>query len=371
MQSKMTLKEWLPLLGITVSAFIFNTSEFMPIGLLTDMLLSLPLMLLLNKIDFKRLLLGTIALFGIFQMLSAFSASYGMLMISRIGVACTHSVFWSIASPAAVSVVSEKFRSLALSMVVTGTSIAMILGLPLGRIIGLHMGWNMAFFCVGVIAFITTAYLIFVFPKVPGGESFSIKQMPEIFKNKTLMGIFLVTFLFATSYYTGYSYIEPFLQKVAGLSDNWVTTTLTIFGAAGLLGSFLFSHYYDKNKYLFVKLVMISVAAALLLLYPISKAHMAVVLLCAFWGMAVMAFNVTFQSEIITYAPAAASSVAMAIYSGIYNLGIGSGTWIGGSICTHLSISYIGIAGGMIAVVAALLCIFVVIKYMKEFDRAA
>ncbi len=124
MQSKMTLKEWLPLLGITVSAFIFNTSEFMPIGLLTDiadsfhiteahagvlitvyswivMLLSLPLMLLLNKIDFKRLLLGTIALFGIFQMLSAFSASYGMLMISRIGVACTHSVFWSIASPAA------------------------------------------------------------------------------------------------------------------------------------------------------------------------------------------------------------------------------------------------------------------------------
>ena len=292
-------------------------------------------------------------------------------MISRIGVACTHSVFWSIASPAAVSVVSEKFRSLALSMVVTGTSIAMILGLPLGRIIGLHMGWTMAFFCVGIIAFITTAYLIFVFPKVPGGESFSIKQMPEIFKNKTLMGIFLVTFLFATSYYTGYSYIEPFLQKVAGLSDNWVTTTLTIFGAAGLLGSFLFSHYYDKNKYLFVKLVMISVAAALLLLYPISKAHMAVVLLCAFWGMAVMAFNVTFQSEIITYAPAAASSVAMAIYSGIYNLGIGSGTWIGGSICTHLSISYIGIAGGMIAVVAALLCIFVVIKYMKEFDRAA
>ena len=170
---------------------------------------------------------------------------------------------------------------------------------------------------------------------------------------------------------SGYSYIEPFLQKVAGLSDNWVTTTLTIFGAAGLLGSFLFSHYYDKNKYLFVKLVMISVAAALLLLYPISKAHMAVVLLCEFWGMAVMAFNVTFQSEIITYAPAAASSVAMAIYSGIYNLGIGSGTWIGGSICTHLSISYIGIAGGMIAVVAALLCIFVVIKYIKEFDRAA
>ena len=125
MQSKMTIREWLPLIGITISAFIFNTSEFMPIGLLTDiassfhiteahagvlitvyswivMLLSLPLMLLLNKIDFKRLFLGTIALFGIFQMLSAFSGSYGMLMASRIGVACTHvlcrksSVHWRL-----------------------------------------------------------------------------------------------------------------------------------------------------------------------------------------------------------------------------------------------------------------------------------
>ena len=215
-------KTYVPKYVFTVSKIISGLIDcvFSMGALLIVMLLSLPLMLLLNKIDFKRLLLGTIALFGIFQMLSAFSASYGMLMVSRIGVACTHSVFWSIASPAAVSVVSEKFRSLALSMVVTGTSIAMILGLPLGRIIGLHMGWNMAFFCVGVIAFITTAYMIFVFPKVPGGESFSIKQMPEILKNKTLMGIFLVTFLFATSYYTGYSYIEPFLQKVAGLSAN-------------------------------------------------------------------------------------------------------------------------------------------------------
>ena len=114
---------------------------------------------------------------------------------------------------------------------------------------------------------------------------------------------------------------------------------------------------------------MVSVAIALLFLYPVAKAHMAVVFLCAFWGMAVMAFNVTFQSEIITYAPAAASSVAMAIYSGIYNLGIGSGTWIGGSVCTNWSISYIGFVGGVIAVVAAVICIFIVIKYMKQFDR--
>ena len=84
MNQKLTIREWLPLIGMTVAAFIFNTSEFMPIGLLTDiaddfqiteakagmlisayswavMLLSLPLMLLASRISFRKLLLGTIA----------------------------------------------------------------------------------------------------------------------------------------------------------------------------------------------------------------------------------------------------------------------------------------------------------------------
>jgi DHA1 family L-arabinose/isopropyl-beta-D-thiogalactopyranoside export protein-like MFS transporter len=157
MKTKMTSKERLPLIGMTVSAFIFNTSEFMPIGLLTDiaksfsiseakagmlitvyswivMLLSLPLMLLVSKIDYKKLFMGTVALFGICQVLTVLSNSYGMLMASRIGVACAHAIFWSIASPIAVRMASEEHQSKALSMVVTGTSVATIAGLPLGTL---------------------------------------------------------------------------------------------------------------------------------------------------------------------------------------------------------------------------------------------
>ena len=146
MNQKLTIREWMPLIGMTVAAFIFNTSEFMPIGLLTDiaddfqiteakagmlisayswavMLLSLPLMLLASRISFRKLLLGTIALFGIGQVLSAVATGYAMLMAARIIVACAHAVFWSIASPAAVKIVPEKFRSFAMSMVVLPLSI--------------------------------------------------------------------------------------------------------------------------------------------------------------------------------------------------------------------------------------------------------
>ena len=153
-EPEMSLKTWSALVGLTLSAFIFNTSEFIPIALLTDigrdfglteakagmlisvyawvvMVLSMPLMLMTSKMEMRKLLLGVIAVFTSFQVMSYLSTSFGMLMASRIGVACAHSIFWSIVSIIAVRIVPESHKSIALSMIVTGSSIAMILGLPL------------------------------------------------------------------------------------------------------------------------------------------------------------------------------------------------------------------------------------------------
>ena len=278
----MSTKNWLALIGLTCAAFIFNTSEFIPIGLLTDiatafsttesrvgmiisvyafvvMLLSLPLMIVVSRFEMKKLLVSVIFVFMVFQLLSAASSSYNMLMMSRIGVACAHSIFWSIVSPLAVRIVPEKYRALALSMIVTGTSVAMIFGLPIGRIIGLYIGWRMTFFCIGVFAFALMVYLLLMLPKVPSRGTFSLRKLPILFKRPLLVGIFILAFAIATSYYTGYSYIEPFLKQVACLQDSWITATLVIFGAMGILGSIAFSKFYNKNPYRFFGVVLLSI----------------------------------------------------------------------------------------------------------------
>ena len=313
-------------------------------------------MLLVCRMEMRKLLLCTLALFGVCQILSTVSGSFGALMASRIGVACSHAVFWSIASPIAVRVVSEEHRPLALSMIVTGSSVAMIFGLPLGRAIGLHIGWRMTFLCVGLLAFAIFAYLLKVAPRLPSRQTFTLRELPRLLRNPLLLGIYWLAALVATAYYTAYSYIEPFLKQVAQLPESWITMTLALFGVSGILGSFLFSWLYSRFPHTFIKLSLGGIAGALLLLYPASFQTGAVILLCCFWGVAATAFNIVCQAEIIKHTQQEATAVAMSIFSGIFNLGIGCGTLLGGAVCTYSSISRIGFAGGLVAVGAFFYC---------------
>lgn len=390
--NKIPLRQYIAVLGITIAAFIFNTSEFMPIGLLSDIasnfqqteaetgimitayawvvaVLSLPLMLMVTKMELKKLLIATITLFCIGQIVSGSAVNFIMLLAGRICVACAHSIFWSIAAPIAVQLVSKEHRSMALSMVATGTSVAMIFGLPLGRMIGLYLGWRMTFMMIAGTAFLTMVYLFFVFPRLTNQSTFSIDELPNLLKNPVLISIYVLTALTATAYYTGYSYIEPFLSQVAHISDHWITMILTIFGVSGLLGSFLFSTFYDQYRFRFIRFSFTALAIALLLLQTADVNFYAMIALCILWGIASMSFNITLQSEVMQCVPIRANAVAMSMYSGIFNLGIGSGTWFGGYVTIHYTIGDIGDAGGGIAVIAVIYCLFQVITKVKRREH--
>ena len=195
------------------------------------------------------------------------------------------------------------------------------------------------------------------------------RDLPAMLKNKVLIGIFITTAAFATGYYTAYSYIEPFLQQVGRMSESAITMTLMIFGGAGIIGSMLFSKYYPKIRFSFINISMIGLIAGVLLLLPVSFSVPVTIAVCALWGMSATAFNVAMQSEIITDTPQSQTSVAMSIFSGIFNFGIGTGALIGGLVCTHLSISFIGIGGGVIVLSALLYWQLIVVKRpLRHFD---
>ena len=379
-------RSWLPVIGLTFSAFIFNTSEFIPIGLLSDIakdfgtteshagllitiyawvvaLASLPLMLIFAKTENRKLMLSIFALFIASHIVSGISTSYNMLMLSRIGVACSHAIFWSIVTPLGVKVAPEGKKAAALSMIVAGSSFAMIIGLPIGRTIGLIAGWRATFLIIAAVALAVMGFLAIFLTRTPSDSSFSLRKLPALIKTPPLLGIYLLTMIMITGHYTGYSYIEPFLANTVGMGEGGITAVLTIFGIVGIFGSIVFSKQYDRHSGTFIRFAVCGTALFLLLLHAASSNIWTTVAVCILWGLAINSYNLTFQSEIISCAPQG-TAVAMSIYSGIYNIGIGSGALIGGIICDGPGVSYIGYSGGVFASIAAAYCLFKLIPVL-------
>ncbi len=382
------MKKWLPVISLTLSTFIFNTSEFIPIGLLTSIaddfaiteskagllitiyawvvaLASLPLMMAFAKTENKKLMLSLVALFTASHILSGFSNSYVMLMISRIGVACSHAVFWSIVTPLAVHVAPEGHRSTALSMIITGSSIAMIVGLPLGRAVGLMVGWRVTFLLIAILSAIVLCLLAAFLPKVPSDNNISLKTLPTLVSTPALLCIFVMTALTITGHFTAYSYIEPFLGQAAGFTNGEITMVLSAFGVIGIIVSVLFSKYYDRHQFAFLRVAVLGICICTLLLGISSGNSFIMVCTCLLWGLSINCFNISLQSCIIEYSPFG-TAIAMSIYSGIYNVGIGAGALVGGIVCSHIGIPFVGYVGGAVSLVSALFFLLTVTPVLKK-----
>lgn len=368
-----TIREWTPVFSLMMSAFIFNTSELIPVGLLSNIgsdfhaseskmgmiisvyawvvaIMSLPLMVAVSGMAYRKMMLMLVGGFALFQFASSLSTGYEMLMFSRVGVACMHAVFWGVVPLLAVKSAPEGKENAALGILVSGGAIAMIVGLPLGRIIGLYLSWRMTFCILGLFAVLIFVVLALWFPKIENSGRFPIMKLPSLFKNKLLASIYVYTVLIVTSYFTAYAYIEPFLGQVGKLNELWVTGILVMMGLAGLTGSFIFARFFGKMpRKLFVMAGFVTLFA-LAMLQPSAVSLASVSIVCFLLAASNCVFNLINQELIVNRIDANESTVAMATYSGLFNLGIGTGTYIGGIAINEMSISAIGFVGACIAV---------------------
>ncbi|EPT8535486.1 sugar transporter, partial [Enterobacter hormaechei] len=365
---------WLRVVTLAIAAFIFNTTEFVPVGLLSDIaasfhmetaqvgimltiyawvvaLMSLPFMLLTSQMERRKLLIGLFVVFIASHVLSFMAWNFTVLVISRVGIAFAHAVFWSITASLAIRLAPAGKRAQALSLIATGTALAMVLGLPIGRIVGQYFGWRTTFFAIGMGALITLVCLIKLLPKLPSEHSGSLKSLPLLMRRPALMSIYLLTVIVVTAHYTAYSYIEPFVQVVAGFSANFATVLLLILGGAGIIGSILFGKLGNKHASALVSSAIGLLLACLLLLMPAAGSESHLAILSLFWGVAIMIIGLGMQVKVLALAPDA-TDVAMSLFSGIFNLGIGAGALVGNQISLHVSMSAIGYLGAIPALIA-------------------
>lgn len=382
---------WLRVVTLAIAAFIFNTTEFVPVGLLSDIaesfhmqtaqvgimltiyawvvaVMSLPFMLLTSQMERRKLLICLFVLFIASHVLSFLAWNFTVLVISRIGIAFAHAIFWSITASLAIRLAPAGKRAQALSLIATGTALAMVLGLPIGRVGGQYFGWRTTFFAIGMGALITLLCLIKLLPKLPSEHSGSLKSLPLLFRRPALMSLYVLTVVVVTAHYTAYSYIEPFVQNVAGLSANFATVLLLILGGAGIIGSLVFGKLGNRHASSLVSIAIALLVVCLLLLLPAadSEAHLAI--LSIFWGIAIMVIGLGMQVKVLALAPDA-TDVAMALFSGIFNIGIGAGALVGNQVSLHWSMSAIGYIGAIPACAALVWAVLIFRKWPVTLEE--
>ncbi|QFZ85882.1 MFS transporter [Variovorax paradoxus] len=281
--------------------------------------------------DRRKLLALTLLWYAAWHVVAALMPSFGALLPVRMLTVIAPAIFTPQAAACAGMLVPPEQRGRAVTFVFLGWSVASVLGLPIGALIGGHLGWRMAFMAIAALSVVSAASVWLTLPNGIRPAALTAAAWSRVLRSPVLMGIVSVTALQGIGQFVLFSYFGPLLKQGFGADANTLSLMWALFGAFGLLGNMVVSRYIDRVGAGRMVLLTTGLIALSLLLWPLAStlAWLAVVLVP--WGLGCFATNSSQQARLVGLAPALAPGSVALNSSGIYigqALGAALGGWL-------------------------------------------
>ncbi|MFV8129210.1 Cmx/CmrA family chloramphenicol efflux MFS transporter [Streptomyces syringium] len=368
---------------LSLGIFAQGTSEFMLSGLLptmaedlgvsipdagllisafaVGMLVGAPLLAVATlRVPRRTALVAFQAVFIAGHVVGALSPSYELLFATRVVTAVAYAGFWAVAAVTAVSMVPVESRAKAMSVVATGLSLATVLGVPAGTVLGQHAGWRAAFWAVAVLTAVSLVSVVLFLPGRLGadGPARTVRQELVAFVRPRLWLSYGITALSIGGVIVSFSYLAPLLTEVSGVPKSWVPAVLSLYGVGALVGLTIGGRTADVRPFPTLFLGLAGVVAFSLALWWAAGNTVLAVVLVFFLGLVGFVTNPAVQSRVFTLGGDAPTLVG-AVNTSAFNVGITVAPMLGGLAIDaglgYRSVAWVGAAIGVAGLLATAL----------------
>jgi predicted MFS family arabinose efflux permease len=366
---------------LALAAFAIGTEGFVIAGLLpsiaADLSISVPaagqlvtayaltyavgspiLAVTLNNIDRRTVLALALTTFIAGNLVATVASSYALPLASRMLMALGSGLCMPTALAVSVAVAAPERRGRAVALVTSGLTVATVIGVPLGNLVGSLLGWRATFAMVALIGAVALAGLLLGLPRGLPRNTASLSERLAVARHSNVVIALLITILWALGGFTVFTYFAVPLRGL-GFDAAQISLALLVFGGAAAIGNMLGGVLADRLGTLATAGLGLAGMASALILHSLvlklmpGQAHYAVLGAIFLWGISGWAFYPAQIASIIRIEPQA-SMIALSLNASAMYLGFAIGGALGGAVLATLSPTDLGWIGGS-SVAASLL----------------
>jgi DHA1 family inner membrane transport protein len=342
------------LLALAIGAFGIGTTEFVMMGMLPQIagdldvsvsavgllisayaigvVIGAPTLTALGvRFTPRQTLVGLMVVFVVGNALSAIAPGYTTLLIARVLTALAHGSFFGVGAVAARRLVPKEKATQAISLMITGLTLANVVGVPLGTFVAQQASWRLVLGAVALIGVVTIAGLFAWMPAV-AGEPTDLRSELSAFRRRQVWLILGVTMVGFAAMFAVYSYVSPILTELGGIPEGWVTPVLALFGVGTTIGTLSGGRLGDRFGFSFVAVGLVGMSVVLAAFALLARTPAAAVVLLVLFGTLGFALGPVVQNRVIEAAQVPGGSLVSAANQGAFNVANAVGAALGAAV---------------------------------------